>query len=517
MLSFAPLKNGQCVDGECSRKKELMRILLKGGWVVGFANGHHTLIENGCVLVEGRKISFVGKHFSGDVDETIDATGKLVSPGFIDTHVHAGHRASHKLITDVGRSIYYGQPFLEISVPREGKRVAGEPRYLGAGDTSYSTDIAGPAEFTLAELLRNGVTTFVEFGSSVQVQTALLSLLPRYGLRAYLGPGYDCGRWVADEQGRLKRVVDEPAGRRGLQDALDFILRHQDSQDGRVKGILLPREVETVSGDILDLTRDAAEKHGLPIGTHVAYSVLEFHETVSNYLKTPIELLHHHGLMCPTFNIGHGNYISDTPWLNYSGGQDLQLMGQAGVSVSHCSTNLIRRGRSLYSWDRYLRAGVNLTLGSDTYPRDMIMNMRIASYMGKMADRSFAAAPAAEVFNAATLGGARSLGRADLGRLEPNALADIIVVDLSGRDTFRHGVVRDPIKALVECGVGDDVETVLVDGIVRMRNRRINGCDIGQLRRRMQEAAEEVWRTWQDSDPLGRTADEMSPFSFPLD
>ena len=46
---------------------------------------------------------------------------------------------------------------------------------------------------------------------------------------------------------------------------------------------------------------------------------------------------------------------------------DLELMGQAGVTVSHCSTNLIRRGRSLYSWDRYKKAGVNLTLGSDTY------------------------------------------------------------------------------------------------------------------------------------------------------
>jgi 5-methylthioadenosine/S-adenosylhomocysteine deaminase len=492
-----------------------MRTLLKGGWVVGYANGHHTLIENGRVLVEDDKIAFIGKEFSGEADETIDASGRLISPGFIDTHVHAGHRASHKLITDVGRSIYYGQPFLEISVPREGKRVVGEPRYLAAGDTSYSTDIAGPAEFTLAELLRNGVTTFVEFGSSVQVQTALMNLLPRYGLRAYLGPGYDCGRWVADDLGRLKRVVDEQAGHRGLRDALDFILQYQGSQNGRVNGILLPREAETVNSEILDLTRDAAEKYTLPMGTHVAYSVLEFQETVSNHLKTPIELLHDRGLMCPTFNIGHGNYISDTPWLNYAGGHDLELMGDAGVTVSHCSTNLIRRGRSLYSWDRYRRAGVNLTLGSDTYPRDMIMNMRIASYMGKMTDRSFSVASAAEVFNAATLAGARSLGREDLGRIEAGAKADIIVIDLSGRDTLRHGVVRDPIKALVECGVGDDVETVLVDGIVRMRDRRIDGCDIGALLQRMQGEAEEVWRTWHDFDPLGRTADEMSPFSFP--
>jgi 5-methylthioadenosine/S-adenosylhomocysteine deaminase len=493
-----------------------MRTLIRGGWIVGFTNGHHTLIENGCVLVEGNKISFVGKQFSGEVDLTIDANGKLVSPGFIDTHVHAGHRASHKLITDVGRKDFYGQPFLETSIPREGKRVAGEPRFLRPGENTYATDIDGPAEFTLVELLRNGVTTFVEFGSALPVQMALLKLLRQYGLRAYLGPGYDSGRWVADDQGRLKRVVDEDSGLKGFAEALDFILRHEGEQDGRIRGALMPREFETCTAELLDLTHDAAAKHGLPMGSHVAFSVLEFHETVRAHRKTPIECLHDHGLLCPTFNIGHGNYISDTPLVNYAGGQDLQLMGQNNVTVSHCSTNLARRGRSLYSWDKYLRAGVNLTLGSDTYPRDMIMNMRIASYMGKMTDRNFAVATAAEVFNAATVGGARSLGRNDLGRIAEGALADIIIVDLSGRDSLRHGVVRDPIKALVECGVGDDVETVMVDGIIRMKDRNIVGCELEALRARMQEAAVKVWQSWQESDPLGRTADEMSPFSFPL-
>src|SRR6202163_4802164 len=111
-----------------------MRTLVKGGWVVGFENGHHTLIENGCVLVEGNKISFVGKHFSGEADKTIDAGGKLVSPGFIDTHVHTGHRASHRLISDIGRGDYFGQPFLEISVPRTGARVGGDPRYARPDD-----------------------------------------------------------------------------------------------------------------------------------------------------------------------------------------------------------------------------------------------------------------------------------------------------------------------------------------------------------------------------------------------
>ena len=63
---------------------------------------------------------FIGERFEGPVDHEIDAGDKPVAPGFIDTHVHSGHRASHRLISDIGRGDYFGQPFLEISVAREG-------------------------------------------------------------------------------------------------------------------------------------------------------------------------------------------------------------------------------------------------------------------------------------------------------------------------------------------------------------------------------------------------------------
>ena len=96
-----------------------MRTKIEATWIVGCERGHHTLIRDGELVFEGNRILHVGKGFEGKVDRVIDAKGKLVSPGFIDTHVHSGHRASHRLITDTGRPMYYGQPFLEISVPKE--------------------------------------------------------------------------------------------------------------------------------------------------------------------------------------------------------------------------------------------------------------------------------------------------------------------------------------------------------------------------------------------------------------
>ena len=138
-----------------------MRTKIEATWIVGHERGQHTLLRDAEVVFEGDRILHVGRRFEGRVDRVIDAKGKLVSPGFLDTHVHSGHRASHRLITDTGRPMYYGQPFLEISVPKEGKVVKGDPRYLKHGDAGSAAAFELNAAFTVAELIRNGVTTFV--------------------------------------------------------------------------------------------------------------------------------------------------------------------------------------------------------------------------------------------------------------------------------------------------------------------------------------------------------------------
>ena len=493
-----------------------MRTKIAATWIVGHEKGRHTLIRDGAVIFEGNRIIHVGKGFEGEVDETIEARGKLVAPGFIDTHVHSGHRASHRLITDTGRPMYYGQPFLEISVPKEGKVVTGDPRYLRHGDAGSEAAFQLNALFTIAELIRNGVTTFIEYGSQLRVQDALLSEVTRLGSRAYLAPGYDCGRWVGDAEGRLKRVRNDQLGLDGLAVALQWIAEHDGAASGRVKGILVPREVETSSLEVLERTVKAADELKLPMATHAAYSVIEFHEVVKEHMKTPIELLDRIGMLRPTLNIGHGNFIADNPNLNYSAARDLELMGKAGATISHCPINIVRRGRVLDSWQKYEAAGVNMSIGSDTYPRDMLMNMRIASYLGKIMSHSYFAATAGDVFRAATLGGAISVGRDDLGRLAPGALADIVIIDLAGRNTLRYGPVRDPVKSIVECGVGDDVDTVIADGKVIMERGIIPGVDFARIREDAQAAGEQVWATLQHWDPLSRTHEEACPWCYPM-
>ena len=133
-----------------------MRSRVTCGWLVGHDNGRHVLWRDAELVYENDRIVFAGKSFEGSVDHEIDARGQLVCPGFIDTHVHSGHRASHRLITDVGRPDYFGQPFLEISVAKSGTRVGGDPRYARPDDASAREDLELNASFTIAEMLRNG-------------------------------------------------------------------------------------------------------------------------------------------------------------------------------------------------------------------------------------------------------------------------------------------------------------------------------------------------------------------------
>ena len=277
----------------------------------------------------------------------------------------------------------------------------------------------------------------------------------------------------------------------------------------------MPREIETCTVPLMRKAAKVAQERDLPAAIHAAYNIHEVFDIIREHQMTSVELLRDVGLMSDTLNIGHGNFTCDNPLMNYSGSHDLEIMGSHHCSISHCPVNVARRGRFLDNWETYRKAGVNIALGTDTYPRDMILQMRNASYFGKVASRNLKAATAAQVFEAATLGGAQSVGRDDIGRLAAGTKADIVIIGLTGSDTLRLGPVRDPIKSLVDCGIGDDVDTVIVDGVVRMENGRIPGIDFAELRLQAQAAGERVWSNWQNWDPHGRTADEMSPYSFP--
>jgi hypothetical protein len=92
----------------------------------------------------------------------------------------------------------------------------------------------------------------------------------------------------------------------------------------------------------------------------------------------------------------------------------------------------------------------------------------------------------------------------------------MIIIDLSGRDCPRYAPVRDLLESVVECGVGDDVDTVIVGAKIVMQGGRIPGVDFAALRAEAQAAGENVWATLPEWDPLGRTAESARPWCYPI-
>jgi cytosine/adenosine deaminase-related metal-dependent hydrolase len=126
------------------------------------------------------------------------------------------------------------------------------------------------------------------------------------------------------------------------------------------------------------------------------------------------------------------------------------------------------------SFYKYRDRGINVGIGTDTYLKGIIPEMRHVSFTSKIVEGDFSDATAEDVFNAATIGSSMALGREDIGRLAPEKKADIIIIDLN---RIHIGPYRDPAKALINNANGNDVHTVIVDGEIRVKDGKVLDVD----------------------------------------
>jgi 5-methylthioadenosine/S-adenosylhomocysteine deaminase len=195
-----------------------MRTLVEGGDVVAWQEGGHRLLRGGAVLVEDDRVGFVGPAYDGPADRRVDASGKLVIPGFVNLHCHAEVEAGGRLIADVGRRDFFQAGFLNYYACPPGAT----PMYL-------REDRRVGGALTFAELLRSGCTTAVEIGAADE---ALVEVAGRLGIRAYLAPGFRSASYRTAPDGSVFYEWDEARGRAGLDRAVGFIREHDGATSG---------------------------------------------------------------------------------------------------------------------------------------------------------------------------------------------------------------------------------------------------------------------------------------------
>jgi 5-methylthioadenosine/S-adenosylhomocysteine deaminase len=477
-----------------------MRTMIQGSYVVGFDGKEHEIIKDGVVVFNGDRIEFVGKEYSQPVDKKIDAKGCLVSPGLIDTHFHSGINASDYILNDSTKTDFFASNYLAHGGPtREGAHSA------------HLKDVDVGQRFSLIHVLKSGVTTTFDIGGPGGEPERYVEMVDQVGIRCAAGPSYKNVSFYHDRDGRLEYDWDDERGSKGLKTAVDFAKKFGSACNGRMITMLFPGHVDSCTPALLKETRKAAKDLGLRVQIHATINLFEFHTVMQRERCTPIELLQRIGFLDPEVSLSHCIFISGHSWLAYPYGDDLKIITDSGASVAYSPLKYLKLGITMESFDRYRKAGINMGIGTDTFPKDIISDMRYAALASRVADRSFLSGHPRDVFNAATLGGARMLGRDDLGRLRKGAKADIAIVNL--RD-IAFGAVLDPIRSLVETAVSRDVRTVIVDGETLVDNGKYLRLNEEELLDKVQTKGEQVWDSLSKWHWTGKTIDEVVPPSF---
>ena len=460
------------------------------------------MLKDGVVVIEGNRVKHVGKTYSGSVDRWIDATDSLVIPGMINTHIHAASAPKDKsFLEDVGARALY--------MSSMGENLSALGRSMTKGDTETF------AKYSMAECLLSGNTTIVEIGMTGSLgPEKAVKLVDQLGIRSCQGHGIADGYWERSQGANIQTVwrgLD--AGLERLERAAKFVETHQGAVNGRIIPAMYPDKVDVCSAELQKAIRKKADELKCPLSIHGGQWVVEFQNMLRMYRRTPMEFLHDTGLLGPDLIIGHGWAIAGHPLLAYPqvGSGDLKILADAGATISHDPVVFAKRGNKMHSHSKYLAAGVNVSIGTDTAPQDMLNEMRFASYSSKFADWDCYSGSSREIFNSATLGGARGLQRGDLGRIAPGALADIAIVDMMCVNAVP---VRDPIRNLVNCMSRSDVKTVIVDGEIVVEDGKLLTIDMPKLVMEVQSACEAIYERIPENHPLGKTADEASPPSY---
>lgn len=477
--------------------------LLRGGWVAVWDGSRHRLVERGEVAFQAERILYAGPRFGGHADRVIDRPEWFVCPGFINLHGHIGVELMAALV-DIPRSSRFA-PSPEFS-----RRA---PLNLEPSLTPEEQRLS--AEFSLVQMLRCGATTVVDAAGSGPIwwlgnppddEAMLAETVGRIGCRAYLSLSYRSARAYQNPDGSRGWHWDEEMGMAGLRQALQFADRYRGAYNGRVEVMLTPHAVDNCSPALLEATRIEARAADLLIQIHTAQYTYEVELIRERYGDTPVGHLHNIGFLGPDIILGHCIFITGHPAIGGDPDRDPRLIADAGSSVAHSPLPFARMGEALYTLPRYLDYGITVGIGCDIWPADIIGEMRLAWFLGKHTNRTAERPTCMEVFTAATAGSADALGRRDLGRLAPGARADIVCVDLS---RYHFGPVVDPVRALVTCGTGQDVDTIFVDGRPVVEAGQVLNTDEQQLREAAPGILRRMLRAAAERDPQGRTIESI--------
>jgi cytosine/adenosine deaminase-related metal-dependent hydrolase len=258
------------------------------------------------------------------------------------------------------------------------------------------------------------------------------------------------------------------------------IAEHHDGE--RIVVTVAPCSPFSVSPELMRESAALARRHGLRLHTHLAETLDEERDTLERFGRRPVELLDEAEWIAGDVWVAHGIHFDDA---------EVARLGAVGTGVAHCPSSNGRLGAGMCRVVDLEAAGAPVGLGVDGVASNEVGGLqpeiRQALYTARQrAGRADALMPA-DALRLATEGGARCLGRDDIGRLEPGCRGDVVV--WPGEDLAD---VPDPLAGFA-LGPDRRARHVLVDGTAVVRDGELVGADMRALRKDLSERARRLW------------------------
>lgn len=409
--------------------------------IVITVDGSRRVLNPGAVAINGRDIvavdtpaAIAGRYTAA---QTIDASGKVVMPGLINTHTHA----AMVMFRGLGNDLNLMDWLQKYIFPAEAKTVS--PEFVRIG-----TNLA------LLEMIQSGTTTFADM---YYFEDEVAKVTKAAGMRGVLG----------------QTVIEFPVP--DAKTPADALARteafaRQFDHDELITPSIAPHAVYTLDAKTLSAVSAMAKRLMIPIQIHLAETSAENGLSQDRHKMRPVAILDSLNFWAPTTLAAHAVWIND---------EEIALLKKRGVGVSNNPESNMKLSSGTAPVMKYRAAGVSTGIGTDgaasNNDLDMFEAMRQAAFQQKLVTMNPTAISAADALEMATLGGAAALGRRErLGSIEAGKLADIIIVSLA---KARQQPVFDPVSQIVYASRGDDVETTIVNGRVLMRDRKVLTMD----------------------------------------
>lgn len=395
--------------------------------------------ENSYVGIEGKYIKYIGSEKPReDFGQVIDGKGKLLMPGFVNSHAHS----PMTLLRGYGENMALQDWLFKKIFPFE--------EHLN-GESVYNATL-----LAMAESLRFGIVSssdmyyFMDEMAQAVIQSGAKSNISRSISH------FDDSDFMSSY--RAKEMIDAYE-------------KYNGAADGRVIVDMSLHSEYTTTPIAVEQLAEYTSKIGAHMQVHVSETQSEHEECKARHNgMTPVQYLNHYGLFDTPTTAAHCVWLEE---------EDYDILKEKGVTVACNPISNLKLASGVADVDKLMKKGINVTIGTDSVASNNSLNfieeMKVFAIAPKMMFKRPEAVTPVEVVKAATINGAKAQGRMDCGLLKEGYKADLIMIDISG---VHMKPVHNLLNNLVYSASGSDVMMTMVDGKILYQNGEYKTIDI---------------------------------------